>query len=130
MQALGYMHDKSATGFTLSIYYNQRQIAQARLKSDSEDFSQYTSMYDLIQNRFAGVQILNGEIIIRGLKSLNASSAALIVLNGIPTDPSILNTLPPGDVKRIDVLKDGGTAAFGSRGANGVVLIETKRGEN
>ena len=36
MQALGYMHDKSATGFTLSIYYNQRQIAQARLKSDSE----------------------------------------------------------------------------------------------
>ena len=41
---------------------------------------------------------------------------------------SILNTISPIEVKSIDVLKDGGAAIYGSRGANGVVIIETKKG--
>ncbi len=101
--------------------------AIVNLTNDDADFSSYSNIYDLIQGRFAGVKIENGEIIIRGNKSLNASNAALILLNGMQVDNSVLFSIPPGDVKSIDIIKDGGSAVYGSRGANGVVLIETKR---
>jgi TonB-dependent SusC/RagA subfamily outer membrane receptor len=74
------------------------------------------------------VQIVNGEIIIRGKNSLNSSSAALIVVDGVPSDYNVLNSIPPVQVKSINVIKDGSSAIYGSRGANGVVLIETKKG--
>lgn len=100
----------------------------ASLQSGDMDFSQYTNMYELIRGRFAGVQIVNGEIIIRGIKSINSSNAALIVVDGVQTHGDILNSLPPIQVKSISIIKDGSSAIYGSRGANGVVIIETKRG--
>lgn len=102
----------------------------ANLNSSDLDFSQYSNMYDLIKGRFAGVQIVNGEIIIRGVNSLNSSSAALIVVDGVAVSDGVLNTLPPVQVKSINVIKDGSAAIYGSRGANGVVIIETKKGSD
>jgi TonB-dependent SusC/RagA subfamily outer membrane receptor len=102
----------------------------ASLNSDDLDFSQYSNIYELIKGRFAGVQVVNGEIIIRGINSINSSSAALIVVDGVPVDGSALNSIPPVQVKSINVIKDGSSAIYGSRGANGVVLIETKRGND
>lgn len=115
--AIGYGHVKD----------RDRLAAVSNLNSDDVDFSIYSNMYDLIRGRFAGVRIVGGEIIIRGVNSINMSSAALIVVDGVPTSNSILSSLPPSQVKSIDVLKDGSTAIYGSRGANGVVLIETKK---
>lgn len=97
----------------------------ANMNSRDMDFSQYANMYDLIQGKLPGVQVYNGEVIIRGINSIN-NHAALIVVDGIITDNSILGALPTSQVKNISVIKDGGTAVYGSRGANGVVLIETK----
>jgi len=102
--------------------------AVANLHKDDMDFSQYTDIFELIRGRFAGVQIVNGEIIIRGINSINMSSAALIVVDGVVTDASALSAIPPVQVRSINVIKDGSAAIYGSRGANGVVLIETKRG--
>ncbi len=102
--------------------------ALATLNEDDMDFSQYSNLYEVIKGRFAGVQVVNGEIIIRGPNSINSSSAALIVLDGVPTDGSVLSSVPPNQVKSINVIKDGSSAIYGSRGANGVVIIETKRG--
>jgi TonB-dependent SusC/RagA subfamily outer membrane receptor len=104
--------------------------ALATLNSNDLDFSQYSNIYDLIKGRFAGVQVVNGEIIIRGINSINSSSAALIVVDGVPVDGSALSSIPPVQVKSINVIKDGSSAIYGSRGANGVVLIETKRGND
>jgi TonB-dependent SusC/RagA subfamily outer membrane receptor len=87
-------------------------------------------MYDLIKGRFAGVQVANGQIIIRGVNSINSSTAALIILDGVPVDGSALNSIPPVQVKSINVIKDGSAAIYGSRGANGVVVIETKGGND
>jgi TonB-dependent SusC/RagA subfamily outer membrane receptor len=101
--------------------------AVATLNNKDLDFSQYSTMYELIRGRFAGVQIVNGEVIIRGTNSINSSSAALIVLDGVPVDNSVLNSLPPIQVKSVNILKDGSAAIYGSRGANGVVIIETKK---
>lgn len=104
--------------------------ALASLNSNDMDFSQYSNIYELIRGRFAGVQVTNGEIIIRGINSINSSSAALIIVDGVPVDGSALGSIPPVQVKSINVIKDGSSAIYGSRGANGVVLIETKRGDD
>jgi len=107
---------------------SEKLNAVSNLNNDDVDFSQYTNMYELIQGRFAGVQVVNGDIIIRGVNSINSGTGALIVLDGSQVDKSILFTLPPVQVKSIDIIKDGSAAIYGSRGANGVVLIETKKG--
>lgn len=101
--------------------------ALSQLTNDDLNFSQYSNMYDLIRGRFAGVTVdPSGDIIIRGINSINLSSGALIVVDGVAQDKSVLNILNPNDVKSINVIKDGSSAIYGSRGANGVVIIETK----
>ena len=102
--------------------------ALAQLNNNDADFSQYSTIEELIKGRFAGVQINNGEVIIRGINSINSSNAALIILDGVPASGDVLRSVPPTQVKSINVIKDGSAAIYGSRGANGVVLIETKRG--
>ena len=68
------------------------------------------------------------QIRIRGTRSLNASNDPLVVLDGIPFAGSI-GDLSTGDIKSIDILKDAAaTAIYGSRGANGVILITTNKG--
>jgi TonB-dependent SusC/RagA subfamily outer membrane receptor len=106
----------------------EKLVAVASLNKNDVDFSQYTNMYEVIRGRFSGVQIAGGEIIIRGITSINGSSAALIVVDGVVMEGSILNSIPPVQVKSISVLKGGSAAIYGSRGANGVVFIETKKG--
>ncbi len=116
--AIGYGHVKDV----------DKLNAVSNLNNKDVDFSMYSNMFELIRGRFAGVQVVNGEIIIRGINSINSSSAALIVVDGVPTSSSVLNSIPPVQVKSINVIKDGSAAIYGSRGANGVVLIETKKG--
>ncbi|NTS40432.1 TonB-dependent receptor [Flavisolibacter sp. BT320] len=89
-----------------------------------------------LQGRLAGVDIAqtstrpgaNMQIRIRGTRSLSADNNPLIVLDGIPFIGSMAD-LNPNDIKSIDVLKDASaTAIYGSRGANGVILITTDKG--
>ena len=108
----------------------ERLNSMANLSNDDVDFSQYTDLFELIRGRFPSVQIINNEIVIRGQSSLYGSNAALIILDGSPVENSMLYTIAPVDVKSINILKDSGAAIYGSRGANGVVLIETKSGGN
>ena len=64
----------------------------------------------------------------RGAASINADSDPLYVVDGIPVDN--LNSLNPSDIESIEVLKDASSSAiYGSRGANGVVLVTTKKGK-
>ena len=90
-----------------------------------------------IQGRLAGVELSQTstrpgatlQIRIRGTRSLTASNDPLVVLDGIPFVGSI-NEINNNDIKSIDILKDASaTAIYGSRGANGVVLITTNRGQ-
>lgn len=101
--------------------------AIASLNKNDIDFSQYRDMHELI-GRFAGVQIVNGEVIIRGNSSINGTTPALIVVDGTPVNQSQLNSMSTSNVKSINIIKDGSSAFYGSRGANGVVVIETKQG--
>ena len=89
-----------------------------------------------IQGKIAGLQVVdagkpgdNVSIKIRGMGSIN-NCDPLVVIDGVPTDLG-LNNLNMADVERLDVLKDASaTAIYGSRGANGVVMITTKKGKD
>lgn len=95
---------------------------------------QVTNAVDALRGKAAGVQITNltgapgstPTIRIRGVNSISAGSAPLIVLDGSPFDGS-LNDINPTDVESMTVLKDAAsTALYGARGGNGVILITTK----
>ena len=86
----------------------------------------------------AGVQVASGggqpgegaSVIVRGIGSINAVSTPLYVVDGVPYDGS-LSSLNPNDIESMTVLKDASAGAlYGSRGANGVIVITTKKGKN
>src|SRR5690606_38259818 len=99
----------------------------------------------LLVGKVAGVQITtnsgapgsNSTIRIRGGSSLNASNDPLFVIDGFPIDNNSLGgssnplaTINPNDIESINILKDAsGTAIYGSRASNGVIIITTKKGK-
>ena len=96
-----------------------------------------TNVFQALQGKAAGVDITTslrpgtlGSISIRGARSLTASNSPLYVVDGIPIlSNSGIETLNEQDIESIEILKDASaTAIYGSRGANGVVLVTTKRG--
>lgn len=114
----------------------------------SKDFNEgaIVSAQQLISGKIAGVSVTSGSgapgegqnIIIRGVGSLSLTSSPLIVVDGIPLNDggvggsrNPLNLINPNDIESMVVLKDASaTAIYGSRAANGVILITTKKGKN
>jgi TonB-linked SusC/RagA family outer membrane protein len=91
-----------------------------------------------LAGRVAGVQVTAADgqpgssinITIRGANSVTQSNAPLYVVDGFPLENANNNTINPDDIESIDVLKDASaTAIYGARGANGVIIITTKRGK-
>ena len=91
-----------------------------------------------IEGQVAGVQATSGSgqpgegatIVIRGFGSINSSNNPLYVVDGVPFDGD-LNSINPGDIESMTILKDASAGAlYGSRGANGVVVITTKKGRS
>ena len=104
----------------------------------TKDFNRgpMTGVENLIQGRAAGVQVSavssepGGEMLIRirGNNSINSSNSPLYVVDGFPLE-SLDNSINPQDIESVNILKDASaTAIYGTRGANGVVIITTKRG--
>lgn len=120
----GTQRKESVTGSVISI------------KADELNEVQTSNFQQSLQGRAAGVQIsttstrpgATPQIRIRGVRSLSADNDPLIVLNGIPFSGG-LNDIDNNNIASVDILKDASaTAIYGSRGANGVILITTKTG--
>lgn len=120
-----------ATGYG---YISQQDLnyAISHLTQENNEFCNYTNIFDLIKGRFPGVTVqrtaTGGAIYIRGVTSVNMSNEALYVVDGGPTMD--ISYIHPCDIRSIDVLKDASAAIYGTRGSNGVVVIETKRGND
>lgn len=108
-----------------------RQSAEQLDKYNAANFEQQLS------GKVAGLQInefglpgTDAQIVIRGIGTLTAGNKPLIVVDGFPlTEGSSLTSINPKDIESIDILKDAASAAiYGSRAANGVILIKTKEG--
>lgn len=137
---------------SMGVSYKNSTASVERLKLDVSD-SPASSLEEALQGRMANVDIVASSgapgssmsIRIRGISSLSTSSEPLIVIDGIPYETEIsedfdfatateedlgaLANISPADIANIEVLKDAAaTAIWGSRGANGVLLITTKQG--
>ncbi|GAB5524859.1 MAG: TonB-dependent receptor [Roseivirga sp.] len=115
----------------------KRDVTGAVSVVKAKDFQERpnTQFGSLIQGKAAGVQVLSSSgkpsqgisLRIRGTNSINAGSEPLYVVDGVPTGDT--RSVNPADIESITILKDAASAAiYGSQGANGVVLITTKRG--
>jgi TonB-dependent SusC/RagA subfamily outer membrane receptor len=123
----GTQSKRNVTGAVTSIVLTEADTRAARMEQ-------------LLQGRVPGLEVRrlpdgNYTLRIRGRHSLRGSATddePLLVIDGIPVPAGSLGTtlagLVPDDVARIDVLKDAMAGIYGSRGANGVILITTKRG--
>ncbi|KWR56508.1 SusC/RagA family TonB-linked outer membrane protein [Bacteroides stercoris] len=112
--------------------------AMIRVGSEELNSRPVANAFEAMQGKAAGVDIVSNErpgevgtINVRGVRSLSASNTPLYVVDGIPLmSNSGIETLNPQDIESIDVLKDASaTAIYGSRGANGVILVTTKSGK-
>jgi len=98
-----------------------------------------TTFVDALQGQVAGLAIFSNsgdpssvenDVMIRGVNSLNASTQPLYIMDGAPISQNVFTTLNPTDIENITVLKDAASVAiYGSRAANGVIVITSKKGK-
>src|SRR5690606_19348932 len=127
------IEDVVVVGFGTQRKVNLTGAVQAIDAGDLQD-RPVTNVSTALQGKFAGVTIIQnsgqpgkdgGSIRIRGLGTINNSNP-LVIVDGIE---SSMNNINPNDIENISVLKDGPSAAiYGSKAANGVILVTTKRG--
>src|SRR5688572_1747669 len=145
-------------GVVVTGYGSQRRVAVtgsiASIDADAANVGVITNVDQMIQGRAAGVNMVQNsgepgggaQIRIRGGTSISASNDPLYVIDGVPInnistesaglgvsgEPPLprnpMNTLNPSDIASVTILKDAAAAIYGTRAANGVVVIETKKG--
>ena len=117
----------------------RRDLTGSVAKADMSEIikAPVSNIAQSLGGRIAGVQVSSSDgglgdnfsITIRGAGSLTQSTEPLYVVDGFPLESSNMGSLNPNDIESIDVLKDASASAiYGSRGANGVVIITTKKG--
>jgi TonB-dependent SusC/RagA subfamily outer membrane receptor len=97
----------------------------SNLENENNEFCSYSNIYELIRGQLSGVTVSGSEVYVRGgLNSFDpGATMALYVIDGHPSRD--LDCIQPCQVKSINVLKDSNAAIYGTRGGNGVILIET-----
>ncbi|MCK4701656.1 MAG: TonB-dependent receptor plug domain-containing protein [Bacteroidales bacterium] len=108
-------------------YINKEDLIYAvnHLEQENNDFCSYANIFDLIRGRFSGVRVTSTNVYIRGSASFTGQIQALYIVNGVAT--SSIDWISPCQIKSIDILKDSNAAIYGTRGGNGVVIINTNK---
>jgi len=118
----------------------KRDVVGSVGTASNEDFGDVavSNTSQLIQGKIAGVQVVNNggspgsdtQIVVRGTGSFT-NAAPLYVIDGIQSDQATFNSLSPYAIEEITVLKDASSVAiYGAQGANGVVIVTTRRSKN
>jgi TonB-linked SusC/RagA family outer membrane protein len=111
--------------------------AAAKVESKAIEQVPIASFDQILQGRAPGLYIASGSgqpgaparVNIRGVGSISGGNDPLYILDGIPIETAVFRTLNPNDFESVDVLKDAaGAGLYGSRGANGVIVITSKKG--
>lgn len=105
--------------------------ADASVLERGELYQEAITMEELLMGRLPGVEVrrvgTSLSVLIRGRSSFSTSNEALIIVDGVQSSGMALAAMNPKDVERVEVVKDGAAAIYGVRGANGVLIITTRR---
>jgi TonB-linked SusC/RagA family outer membrane protein len=113
------------------------KAATVKISSETIENRPNSSFVQTLSGQVAGLNIVttsgqpggNSLVQLRGVSSLTGNTEPLFVIDGTPVDEDNFRSLNPQDIESIDVLKDAGaTSIYGNRGANGVILITTRKG--
>lgn len=118
--AIGYGHVLDA----------EKLYAISNVNENDIDFSSYSTIYQILEEQFSSsVQVRSGgELVIRNSPTMSGSNAAVLIVDGRQVDEFTFGNLNTADIASVNVLKDASASVYGSRGGNGVVIVETKRG--
>ena len=130
------LEDIVVTGYTA---YDKKLSSSVSSTVQAKDINQVPGLTidQILQGRVPGMSVISSSgqpgqssaVVIRGVGSINGSNSPLYVLDGIPIESSYMQTINPNDFENVTVLKDASaTALYGSRGANGVILLTSKKG--
>lgn len=112
-------------------------IASTTVTAETIESRPNASFAQTLQGQVAGLNIVtntgqpggNSLINLRGVSSISGNTEPLFIIDGVPVDEDNFRSLNPNDIASLSVLKDAGaTSIYGNRGANGVIIIKTKRG--
>lgn len=93
-----------------------------RLDVRNSRYATYTNIYEMLKGAVPGVQVSGTKITIQGASSFNLSTEPLFIVDG--NQVNTISDIPPSQVESIEVLKGSSASIYGSRGANGVILIK------
>lgn len=131
------LSDVVVTGYT-RVKKSQYVGAASKIDKKAIELVPTASFDQILQGRAPGLRVSAGSgqpgaaanVQIRGPKSIAGGSTPLYVVDGVPVEASVFQGLNPNDFESVDILKDASSAAlYGSRGASGVIVITTKRGQ-
>jgi TonB-dependent SusC/RagA subfamily outer membrane receptor len=132
----GTQRKKSVTGSVATVRATTT-VAQSTVTSMTIENRPNANFIETLQGQVPGLEIsagsgqpgANSAVIIRGVGSINGNLQPLYVVDGVPLNADDFREINPNDITNIEILKDAAaTAIYGSRGANGVVIITTKKG--
>jgi len=124
-EAKGKENDVTRAAYIKAHNRNINNSKRKANKDTAKDVYHYRNIYEMIQGEVAGVTVSGSTVTIRGVKSLTLSNSPIFVVNGMIVNS--VDDISPSQVKSISVLKGGAsTAIYGSRGANGVIVITLK----
>lgn len=113
-------------------------VSQTTISSKTIEGRPNANVIQTLQGQVPGLNIMTGSgqpgsddtsVVLRGIGSINGKTSPLYVIDGVPMSDDRFRSINPNDIESITVLKDAGaTSIYGNRGANGVIVITTKRG--
>ena len=131
---LVFMDSKKNRDIAIGYGYMKKEdltFAAEHMQQENNEYCSYTNIYELLKGKFPGVSVDGSSgsyrVFIRGSQSINSSNEVLYVVDG--SAGASIDGLNPCNIKSISVIKDGMTSIYGTRGSNGVILVETKRGD-
>ena len=129
---LVFMDSKKNRDLAVANGYLQEEdltYAVSHLQQENNEYCNYSNIYELLKGRFPGVHVdgTSGRYVvtIRENHSMNASNEVLWVVDGTPG--AYADDIHPCNIGSISVIKDGLAASYGTRGSNGVIVVETKK---
>lgn len=93
------------------------------IDGQNKKFASYHSIFDVIKGEVPGVQVAGNSITIRGIGTVNASSDPLILVDGVEVKVELLGAIVPQTVRSISILTGSDASIYGSKAANGVIMI-------
>jgi TonB-dependent SusC/RagA subfamily outer membrane receptor len=96
------------------------------IKGNKSKYASYNNIYEMIRGEVPGVSVNGTSIMIRSTSTVNGSTEPLFVVDGVPVNT--IDNIVPQEVRSISILKGSSAAIYGSRGSNGVIIINLLRG--